>query len=152
MSKFRDQIVSTEDNKLETIKAGCPICKSDVKGDDVYLFYCKPCNLLFKRDELRLNSPEYAEFEVKKRIVNKYDKDKDKIRIDDDIKIMKTKQLTAKQKNIIENKKIYYFASKSSNIVHANNCPYAKNIKKENKIIFKSLEQAEKYKKCKCVN
>jgi hypothetical protein len=44
-----------------------------------------------------------------------------------------------------------YYISKKSNIVHMANCPYGKNIKKENKIILKSLEGTEKLKKCRCM-
>lgn len=34
---------------VETIPKGCPICYSDVKGNDKYLFYCKSCNVLYRR-------------------------------------------------------------------------------------------------------
>jgi hypothetical protein len=38
---------------IETIIQGCPICASDVKGNDQYLFFCKTCNVLFHRKHLR---------------------------------------------------------------------------------------------------
>ncbi|MFH1916927.1 MAG: hypothetical protein ABIJ21_06725 [Nanoarchaeota archaeon] len=39
---------------IETIEQGCPICLSDVKGNDTYLFFCKGCNILFRRQHLKI--------------------------------------------------------------------------------------------------
>ena len=53
MSIYREKQTGSDDTSaVETIRAGCPICKTDVKGNDVYLFFCKKCNILFKREEL----------------------------------------------------------------------------------------------------
>jgi transcription initiation factor TFIID TATA-box-binding protein len=40
---------------IETIKGGCPICASDVKGDDEHLFFCKNCSILYKREHLAMS-------------------------------------------------------------------------------------------------
>jgi len=155
MSIYRDK-AEREDNSLETIKAGCPICKSDVIGDDVYLFFCKSCNILFKREELRLNSPEQIKETIKERIAQNFEKDKDKIKIKDEIMPLKIKKISRKHRKLLKEYskavRVTYLASKSSDILHASNCPFAKNIKKENKIVFKSLEDAKKYRKCRCIS
>jgi hypothetical protein len=38
---------------IELLSGACPICFSDVKGNDEYLYFCKMCNLLFRRKHLR---------------------------------------------------------------------------------------------------
>jgi hypothetical protein len=38
--------------RIESIEGGCPICHAVVKGNDHYLFFCKKCNVLFKRMHL----------------------------------------------------------------------------------------------------
>ena len=43
---------------LELIERGCPLCKSDVKGDDKNKFYCKKCNMLFSRKGLSIEPHE----------------------------------------------------------------------------------------------
>lgn len=39
------------DNVL-TIEHACPVCKGDVTGNDASLYFCKHCNLLFRRSVL----------------------------------------------------------------------------------------------------
>lgn len=138
------------DEKIETIKGGCPICKADVKGNDIYLYFCQNCNVLFKKNELRI-SPETVQDAMKKSITQKFDKDREKLKLHQEP--LKEKQITETKKIILEDrrKKIYHFASKKSNVVHASNCPYAKNIKLSNRIRFKTLEDAKNYKRCKCI-
>lgn len=34
------------------IEHGCPICGSDVKGNDFYRYYCEQCNVLFERKDI----------------------------------------------------------------------------------------------------
>lgn len=150
---------------IETIDKACPVCKSDVKGDDTYLFYCKKCNLLFKRDELFLENPERLRGIVEKKILERYDRDKDKLKIEEELitlKDVKVHRLEKEKKdhvthhvtNHVSNGKHIYVSSKSSNKLHVSNCPYAKNIKKSNKEQFHSLSDAKKhknYKHCKCI-
>lgn len=38
-----------------TIANGCPICKSDVKGNDNARYFCKACNMLFSKQALEKN-------------------------------------------------------------------------------------------------
>jgi hypothetical protein len=144
MALFRD------DKIIEIVEYGCPICHSDVKGNDVYLYFCQKCSILFKRDDLVLDRKVVEDIAVKK-IVDKFDRDKDRLKIED--RKIKEKGLTEKKQAILkdlrESKK--YYISKKSNILHMSNCPYGKNIKKENKIILRNLEGTEKLKKCRCM-
>ena len=125
----------TEGTNIETIKAGCPICHSDVKGNEIYDYLCKNCNILFKKKHLRL-SPERVEQLIKEKVIKRFDKNKDRIKIDEKISVKEVKK--------------YYVVSKKSNILHTNNCPFAKNIKKENITKYNSMERAKYDKKCKC--
>jgi len=143
------------DDGIETITRGCPICHNDVKGDDVYLFFCKECNILFKRTELDMKGQ--VEKEVNHKIIKKYDRIKGKINTSG-LKTLPLKKLPdeyVKVKIIKEQavrKEIeYYFASKKSDKLHASNCPYGKNIITENRIIFKSLSEAKGYTYCRCL-
>lgn len=38
---------------IATIKHGCPICRSDVKGDKKNKYFCKKCNILYDEDHIR---------------------------------------------------------------------------------------------------
>jgi len=144
MAIFRDEA------KVETVEKGCPICHSDVKGNEVYLYFCKKCNILFKKDDLVLDKKVIEDIAVKK-IIEKFDKDKEKIRIEEEK--LEEKKLSEKQAAILKDLKTSkkYYVSRLSNIIHVSNCPYGKNIKRENKIILKSLEGTEKLKKCRCM-
>ncbi len=154
---------------IETIDKACPICKSDVKGDDTYLFYCKKCNILFRREELFLENPERLRGIVEHKILERYDRDKEKLKIEEEpikLKAIKHhrekhahktaihKTRPQKEHHAIHNEKRVYVASKSSNKLHISNCPFAKNIKKSNKEQFHSLADAnkkKKYKHCRCI-
>jgi len=144
MSKFRNETT------IETIEKACPICHGDVKGDETYLYFCKPCNILFRKEELVLDS-RVIDKVLKQKIVERFEKDKDKFQIEE--KPIPVKKLSERKivilKDLKESKK--YYISRKSNIIHMGNCPYGKNIKKENKIVLKSLEGTEKLKKCRCM-
>jgi hypothetical protein len=144
MGMFRDE------TNIEVIEKACPICHSDVKGNDAYLYFCKTCNILYKKEDLVL-AKEVVEDKAVKKIVEKFDEDRDKLKIEQEK--LKVKELSEKKKIILkelkESKK--YYISKKSNIIHMANCPYGKNIKRENKITLKSLEGTERLKKCRCM-
>lgn len=144
MAMFRN------DSSIETIEKACPICHSDVKGNDTYLYFCKQCNILFKKEDLVLNKVVVENIAVRK-IVENFDKDREKLRIEEPK--LPLKDLTEKKQVILkelkESKK--YYISKLSNIIHMANCPYGKNIKKENKIILRSLEGTGDLKRCRCM-
>ena len=135
---------------IETVQSACPICHSDVKGNDIFLYYCQQCNILFRREDLVLDK-RAVESLLKQKITEKFEKDKDKIKMEEPLKI---KDISEKKqiilKDLKESKK--YYVSRKSNILHVSNCPYGKNIKKENKIILKSLEGTEKLKRCRCMS
>jgi hypothetical protein len=143
MAMFRNQ------SNIETIKNACPICHLDVKGSEEYSYYCLKCNLLFVRDELVLDK-RVVDNLVKQKVAEKITKDKNALKVEETP--LEIKDLTDKKKEILkdlkESKK--YYISKKSNILHVSNCPYGKNIKKENKIVLRSLEGTEKLKKCRC--
>ena len=118
------------ETSIETIKSACPICHSDVKGNDEYLYYCVPCNILFRKEDLLLDKEVIHDI-LKQKVVERFDKDKDKIKIQEEP--IKEKPLTQTKKIIIEDlrKAKKYYISKKSNIIHMANCPYGKNIKKD---------------------
>ncbi len=145
MARFREAEENTFVGEVvETITQGCPICKSDAKGNDTILFFCKKCNMLFKREELLL-SKEHVIDVMKEKLAEKMKENPLPKETREE------KPLSEKQQTIITQLKKNYFASTKGNIVHASNCPYGKNIKKENRILFKDLAQATNYKKCKCI-
>ncbi|MFH1589144.1 MAG: hypothetical protein ABIB43_01100 [archaeon] len=71
-------------------------------------------------------------------------------------KVTKTKVITVKKvaakKTVTKRAAKKYLAAKGGKKFHESNCPYAKNIKPKNKILFKSTTKAlnEGYKACKC--
>jgi hypothetical protein len=144
MALFRDEA------NIETIKNACPICHSDVKGNDIFLYFCQKCNILFRKEDLVLDR-RVIENVLKQKIAEKFEKDKDKIKLDEPIQV---KDITEKKQIILKEleKSKKYYISKKSNILHVVNCPYGKNIKKENKITLKTLEGTEKLKRCKCMS
>ncbi|MGV8151249.1 MAG: hypothetical protein ACP5NV_05985 [Candidatus Woesearchaeota archaeon] len=155
MARFRE---SLEVDAIETIDKACPVCAQDVKGNDTYLFFCKKCNILFKREELFLENPERLRGIVEKKIIEKYESEKDKIRLDEKLlplKHLKVQRLKNHDAEKSHTHIIKYVASKSSNKLHLENCPFAKNIKKSNREQFHSLNDAKKhksYKYCKCID
>jgi hypothetical protein len=50
--------------EVETVQGGCQICGGDVKGSDQFKFYCKKCNILFKREELGVKEESKSEQET----------------------------------------------------------------------------------------
>ncbi|MBU0460420.1 MAG: hypothetical protein KJ597_06375 [Nanoarchaeota archaeon] len=72
-------------------------------------------------------------------------------------KAVKVKKVPVKTrtiiKTIVKKPKKVYLASKSGKIVHEKNCPFAKNIRKESQVTFKSKGSALNagYKACTCI-
>jgi hypothetical protein len=58
---------------IERIINGCPICGSDVKGDQQHKYYCSYCNMLFRKKQLYL-SKEHIVAHTKKTILKTMDK------------------------------------------------------------------------------
>lgn len=149
MARYREEAEREAAEKIisssiETVKGACPICRSDVKGDDIYMFYCKKCNILFKRDELLLESQEHVNAVLRQRVAKHYEKDKEKLKIIDEPIKLKTIKSAGERS-------VSYIASLKSNVLHVSNCPFAKNIKKANRKVFKSLADAHGFKLCKCI-
>jgi len=144
MALFRNE------NDIETLQNACPICHSDVKGNDIFLYFCKNCNILFRKEDLVLDK-RVVESILKQKITEKFEKDKGKIKIIDEP--IQVKDISEKKQTLLKEleKSKKYYISKKSNIIHMANCPYGKNIKKQNKITLKTLEGTEKLKKCRCM-
>ncbi len=136
-----------KDSGIETIKNSCPICRSDVKGNDVYLYFCQHCNILFRKEDLILTSEAVNKI-LKEKVAEKFTKDPLPIE-----KPILEKNISEDHKKLLNtyHSERKYFVSKKSNVIHASNCPYGKNIKKENRIVLRSIE-GTKYKKCRCLN
>jgi len=152
-----DEYNQISSETIETIKEGCPICKGDVKGNDTYMFYCKQCNILFRKDELLLGKSQVEKI-LKKHIAEKYES----ADLNDELSPINLKNIPAgihantradkkEKKDINELGERFYLASKKSDIVHLNNCPYARNIKKANRIVFENLSKAKGYRRCTCI-
>jgi len=135
---------------VETIERACPICHSDVKGNDIYLYFCVKCNILYRKEDLMLTKETVNDL-LKQKVAEKFSKDKSILKIED--KKIKEKDMTEKKiiilKDLREAKK--YYISRKSDVIHVSNCPYGKNIKKENRITLRSLEGTGKYRRCKCM-
>jgi hypothetical protein len=96
MSKFRDE------SNIETIKSSCPICKGDVKGNDVYKYFCSNCNILFTKDDLIITREAIHDI-LKEKIVEKFSSNPSATKIEDPV--LSTKELSDKQKEILNNRK-----------------------------------------------
>ncbi|HYD03125.1 MAG TPA: hypothetical protein VEC16_02395 [Alphaproteobacteria bacterium] len=96
MSKFRDE------SNIETVKGACPICKGDVKGNDIYKYFCVNCNILFTKDDLVITREAIHDI-LKEKIVEKFSSNPDAIKIEDSV--LETKKLTDKQKELLNNRK-----------------------------------------------
>ena len=140
-------------SKLFVVPHGCPLCGSDVVGNEEVGYYCKHCNLLFEfKDLSRAALEKLAKGE--KSIIKEYDK-KDKYDKQEDTKNNNKENNNSKEKTNSTNSKgaKYFVASKLSNKFHIPQCPFAKNINKKNLVVFKSEAEAVKagFKACKCV-
>ena len=119
----------------EKIPQGCPICGGYVKGNDQYRFFCKRCNLLFRRDELTQQHYEKPK---------KPTKDKDWVEIPEPQPISELSEEELKKKFIV---------SLKSNKYHWINCPYIKKILRENLFYFNTEKEAKQkdYEPCVCM-
>lgn len=53
--------------KIFLVEKACPLCGSDVYGNDDLKYYCKRCNILFERKNLRLAKKEFVGSKIAKR-------------------------------------------------------------------------------------
>ncbi len=107
--------------KVFIVKNGCPLCGGDVVGNDDVKYYCKRCNLLFNKSELRIQRQG------------------------------KQKNAAGEEQAKTRSYKTLFVASKLSDKFHRKDCLFAKNINKENLISFNSASEALKkgFKPCK---
>jgi chemotaxis protein histidine kinase CheA len=52
LDKKKESAGEIEKNFIFHIENGCPICGSDVKGNDHYRYFCESCNLLFDKKDI----------------------------------------------------------------------------------------------------
>ena len=65
-----------EKNFIFTITRGCPVCGSDIKGNDFYRYFCEKCNLLFDRKDVIENEFGKSVREaVRKRVLSSDEKE-----------------------------------------------------------------------------
>ncbi len=55
LKKKRETKVSErkKEEPIMTIKHACPLCSSDIKGNDSIMYYCRHCNILFRKKDLK---------------------------------------------------------------------------------------------------
>jgi hypothetical protein len=128
--------------KVKTYKKACPICKGDVKGNAQLKYFCRKCNMLFNRDQLRAESKyiqEVVDMAFAKRVKALKQEQASKPK-----PIGKMKDQDLKDKFIVSLKSTKY---------HAINCPFARKIKRDNMFYFDTKDQARSkgYKPCVCM-
>ncbi|MFC1723079.1 hypothetical protein ACFL0V_02990 [Nanoarchaeota archaeon] len=59
------------------IERGCPICRSDVRGNDHFKYFCKTCNILFDKHEIvKKDFGKHGDEKVKLRVIPLTDEQK----------------------------------------------------------------------------
>lgn len=120
---------------VKTIENACPLCGSDVKGNDEVLFLCRRCQVLFKRKDLAMHQKKKEPEQIAKK--------------EPERKIQGTYSVHDSERDI----NARFFASAKGKRYHAGNCPYIAFMNRENLISFKSEIEAEKkgLSKCRCL-
>lgn len=144
--------------KLVVLDQGCVICNGTVKGNYEYGFFCAACNVLFRPEHLGLTKQKIERMMKKREIDAVFSVPKTAVPAETlpEIKEREEKQgKNEKDEKLAETKKVvtHFLASKQGQMVHANNCFFAKNIKSENTLVFSSVKDAldKGYRKCGCV-
>lgn len=143
--------------KLVVLEQGCLICNGTVKGNYEYGFFCAACNVLFKAEHLGLTKQKIERMMQKKQIDELFSVPKTAVPAETlpEIKEQEEKQGKNEKEKSAEAKKVvtHFLASKQGQLVHANNCFFAKNIRSENTLVFSSVKDAMErgYRKCGCV-
>jgi|GEM_PF-1067462 len=140
-----------ESSEIIVIKNACPLCGSDVKGNDRYKFYCKRCNILFDKAQLDLEGEKKTTVE-KEEIIRKGEQRKEKGKKE---KAEEGKENKAFQDKTLQDKALQenvFVSSAKSDKYHLKNCPFAQRIAQKNKLLFKNSKEAEEkgYKPCAC--
>jgi hypothetical protein len=118
--------------KVYEVKSGCPICHGDVKGNDQYRYFCKNCNLLFNRTDLKPSMPEGAAKKPSQEVASAFEAGP----------MVGKKYLKYK-----------YVCSKKGKLYHVVSCRGGTSIHKKNRVYFHTRKEAEalKYKPAECV-
>jgi len=157
------------------IAKGCPICSSDVRGNDSQRFYCKICNLLFNTHHIEEEKRLHAQVMVgvpkedseparlKKKTEQATERDIVTAKaIPEEIEPLdapeeeqpteeKDPEPTIEDKGLESPDKIV--ASDSSTKMHSGDCHFVKKIRPENRIFLSSLQEGldKDYLLCVCL-
>ena len=133
-------------DKVFIVKHGCPLCGGDVVGNDKLGYYCKHCNLLFSFNELDFSYYKNRKSEETTNQKNNAPVNSDQVGVETNLD--NSNEISG---NSCQS---FFVASKKSNKFHIPECPFAKNILPENKVIFKSKEDAVDagFEPCRCVD
>ncbi|MCX6709678.1 MAG: hypothetical protein NTV63_01845 [Candidatus Woesearchaeota archaeon] len=123
------------DSEIIVVEKACPVCGSDVKGNEKMRFYCKRCNILFERGELSSGKERNDEAEEKTKRTEK-----------------RNVPEKAKEEVKMEEEEEIFITSAKAKRYHVKNCPFAGKIAEDKRIIFRSKEDAKNqgYKPCPC--
>jgi len=154
--------------QVEVYIKGCPLCSNDVRGNDLLLFHCKRCNLLFRREQIakHLGKPPKVET-IKANFVGSTGSNKFHQRNCPFVKKI-LKENVVYFETVDEARKYGYLpcfcvkgigskgafvGSALSGKFHLPNCPFVKKIKHGSIIHFKTIHQAEQYgyEQCDCI-
>ncbi len=137
---------SNKSDKVFIVKQGCPLCGGDVVGNDKLGYYCKHCNLLFSLRELDLSYYKNHKSEDKTNHENNAPANSDEAEVE-----VNLNNVNEVNENLCQS---FFVASKKSNKFHIPECPFAKNILPENRVVFKSKEEAidAGFEPCRCVD
>lgn len=110
--------------KIVLIKDACPICHSDVRGNDKYKYLCVACQVLFNHKDLSIKQESYSEHAPQ--------------------------SIKGIPKHLLKNK---FIVSLRSNKYHWINCPYIRKILEENLFYFNIIDHAVEngYEACVCM-
>ncbi len=153
--------------EIFVLQKSCPLCSDDVKGNAYYGFFCKECNVLFRPEHVGMTKEKLARLAKKVEIRKIFSTPKDAVHSEDMPEFAEHETMDEKGKPVIrvkqakprspvkekEGPQVEWVASEKSTFVHVSSCLAARNIKKENKIVFASLDDAEEqdYDHCRCV-
>ncbi len=138
--------------KVVLVPGGCPICKSDVKGNSEVLYFCKECNALFHKEALRKPKPPKGLAKANVKQLLQHFETKPKIKRATSIVV----EETADEPDAYSWKEEWkhgFIVSLKSKRFHHSTCKYIQNIKRGNLAFFKLEQEAlnKGFGRCRCL-